>query len=97
MSVITVSADGTASRAELFAPSGEAAEYALSSIAVSEDGKLFYKNDSGTVFALSYKEPDPEPDPEPQPSIFAKIGAFFKSVFTNIANFFKGIFEAIFG
>lgn len=93
MSVITVSADGTASRAELFAPSGEAAEYALSSIAVSEDGKLFYKNDSGTVFALSYKEPDPEP----QPSIFAKIGAFFKSVFTNIANFFKGIFEAIFG
>ena len=97
VSVITVSADGTASRAELFAPSGEAAEYALSSIAVSEDGKLFYKNDSGTVFALSYKEPDPEPDPEPQPSIFAKIGAFFKSVFTNIANFFKGIFEAIFG
>ena len=40
---------------------------------------------------------EPEPDPEPQPSIFAKIGAFFKSVFTNIANFFKGIFEAIFG
>ena len=97
VSVITVSADGTASKAELFAPSGEAAEYALSSIAVSEDGKLFYKNDSGTVFALSYKEPDPEPDPEPQPSIFAKIGAFFKSVFTNIANFFKGIFGAIFG
>lgn len=92
ISVITVKADGSASKSELFAPTGEAAEYSLSPIAVGSGGELYYKNDSGTVFALGYEEPKPEE----QPSVFERIAAFFGRIFENIAAFFKGIIEGIF-
>lgn len=73
---------------ELFAPAGAQAQYCLSGIAVDEDGKMYYKNDSGVIFALEYKEPEPEKEP----TFFEKIGGIFESFFRAIRLFFEGVF-----
>lgn len=66
-----------AEKQELFTPSGEMSNYCISSIVSDEDGTIFYKNDSGCIFALKNKT--------------EKI-SFFKRVFNAILNFFKRIF-----
>lgn len=38
---------------ELFTPSGAAAEYCISPLTADSDGTLYYKNDSGYIFAVS--------------------------------------------
>ncbi len=37
----------------LFEPTGDAAQYCISPVSFSDDGTLYYKNDSGYLFALS--------------------------------------------
>lgn len=66
-----------AEKQELFTPSGEMSNYCISSIVSDEDGTIFYKNDSGCIFALKNKT--------------EKI-SFFKRIFNAILNFFKRIF-----
>lgn len=41
---------------ELFTPSNDMAEYSISTIVADEDGTLYYKNDSGNIFAIEKKE-----------------------------------------
>lgn len=54
---ITVFEDGenqtAPKKTELFKPSGNMSQYCISSVAAGQDGTLYYKNDSGYVFALS--------------------------------------------
>lgn len=38
---------------ELFVPDGQTAEYCISSVTADIDGTLYYKNDSGYIFAIS--------------------------------------------
>lgn len=38
---------------ELFTPSEDMAEYCISTISVGDDGTLYYKNDSGNIFAVN--------------------------------------------
>lgn len=66
-----------AEKQELFTPSGEMSNYCISSIVSDENGTIFYKNDSGCIFALKNKT--------------EKI-SFFKRIFNAILNFFKRIF-----
>lgn len=66
-----------AEKQELFTPSGEMSNYCISSIVSDGDGTIFYKNDSGCIFALKNKT--------------EKI-SFFKRIFNAILNFFKRIF-----
>lgn len=55
--VIKAKADGTEHvQADLFLPEGAEAQYCTSSLAVDGKGTLYYKNDSGYVFALGLTE-----------------------------------------
>jgi hypothetical protein len=51
ISIIDVSADKV-SATDLFIPDEGMRNYCISPIEVSEDGTLFYKNDSGYIFAI---------------------------------------------
>ncbi len=42
-------------KTELFEPSGDASQYCICSVTADENGNLFYKNDSGTIFAVGKK------------------------------------------
>ncbi len=42
----------SAVKRELFTPDAEMQQYCISTISASEDGTLYYKNDSGNIFAL---------------------------------------------
>lgn len=66
-----------AEKQELFTPSGEMSNYCISSIVSSEDGMIFYKNDSGYIFALKNK---------------TEKKSFFKRFFDAVAAFFKKLF-----
>ena len=46
----------TAKKTELFKPAGEMGQYCISSVTAGSDGTIYYKNDSGYVFAL-YQNP----------------------------------------
>jgi hypothetical protein len=63
---------------ELFTPESSKTNYCISSIVVDENGTLFYKNDSGYVFAIK--------NSSNKVSWFAKI-------FKAIINFFKNLFN----
>lgn len=63
---------------ELFTPTGDQCNYCISSIVSDEDGTLFYKNDSGYIFAVSAK---------------TKKVSFFKRIFNAIAEFFRKLFS----
>lgn len=62
---------------EIFTPTGEMSNYCISSIVCDENGTLFYKNDSGYVFAIGEK---------------AEETSFFKRIINAIVNFFKRLF-----
>lgn len=57
---ITVFEDGqgqtSAVKTELFAPERDKQQYCISTISAGEDGTLYYKNDSGNIFALKEKK-----------------------------------------
>lgn len=48
----------TAVKTELFTPSEDMQQYCISTISVGSDGTLYYKNDSGNIFAIGEKEPE---------------------------------------
>lgn len=83
----------------LFTPPQGAQNYCLSPVVAGADGTIYYKNDSGTIFALTVgapeQEPDPEPEPEPdpQPTLLQRIVAWFRSVFAAIRSFLASLFH----
>lgn len=79
ITVYTDSANQTsASVQELFTPEADKAEFCISNIVCDENGTLFYKNDSGYIFAVAKKS--------------AKKDSWFKRIFNSIINFFKKLF-----
>ena len=62
---------------ELYTPSGDKSNYCISSIIADKNGTIFYKNDSGYIFALRNKT--------------GKV-SFFKKIINAIASFFKKLF-----
>ena len=68
----------SAVKTELFTPDSDKQQYCISTITAGEDGTLYYKNDSGNIFALKEKEESSGL------SIFAKIIAFFKNIISKI-------------
>ena len=62
---------------ELYTPTGEKSNYCISSIVTGENGTIFYKNDSGYIFALRNK---------------TKKISFFKRIINAIVSFFKKLF-----
>ena len=72
----------SAVKAELFTPSGESEQYCISTVTAADNGTLYYKNDSGYIFALKEKEENSSL------SFFAKIIAFFKNIFAKIGALF---------
>ena len=62
---------------ELYTPADGQRGYCVSSVVADENGTLFYKNDSGYLFALKNKT--------------QKV-SFFKRIFNAIANFFRKLF-----
>lgn len=61
----------------IYTPEGETSGYCISSVVCDENGTLFYKNDSGYVFALGQKT--------------EKL-SFFRRIINAIVNFFKRLF-----
>lgn len=90
ITVITDNANGTPSVSELYIPEGNAAAYCISGIAAGSGGELYYKNDSGMLFALEYGQAEEEPTKEP--SVFERLSGIFKSILRAIILFFEGIF-----
>lgn len=70
-----------AKKTELFTPSDSMSEYCISTISAGEDGTLYYKNDSGNIFALTKKTN--------AVSFFQKIIATIKNIFAKIVAMFK--------
>lgn len=62
---------------DIFTPTGDMTGYCISSVICDENGTLFYKNDSGYIFALRNKT--------------QKV-SFFKKIINAIAKFFKRLF-----
>lgn len=90
ISVITDGANIDApSTEQLFVPETAAQGYCISPIAVGDDGTLFYKNDSGTVFALEKAE---KKEPA-EKSFFDRLADWFKNIFTSIIGFFTSIIK----
>ena len=71
----------TAKKTELFVPDGSMSEYCISTISAGEDGILFYKNDSGNIFAV-IKEFDVT-------SLLTKIFSLFRSIIEKLTLFFS--------
>lgn len=90
ITVITDNANGAPSVSELYIPEGNAAAYCISGIAAGSGGELYYKNDSGMLFALEYGQAEEEPTKEP--SVFERLSGIFKSILRAIILFFEGIF-----
>lgn len=79
ISVLTDSEGQTAAQvSELFTPPSGMTGYCISPITADADGTLFYKNDSGNLFAIKNSE--------------ARV-SFFVRIFRAIADFFKSIFN----
>ncbi len=67
---------------ELFTPSDDMAQYSISTVTASDDGTLYYKNDSGYIFAVGTATEAEKPD-------------FFSKLISAITNFFAEIIEFI--
>lgn len=85
ISIIDVSADKI-SATDLFVPEGGMRNYCISPIEVSEDGTLFFKNDSGYIFAVENTENQIEEN---------DFWSILKNIFESIVSFFKSIFSFI--
>lgn len=85
ISIVDVSADKV-SATDLFVPDEGMRNYCISPIEVSEDGTLFYKNDSGYIFAIENIENRIEEN---------DFWSILKNIFENIVSFFISIFSFI--
>lgn len=84
ISVIETTDNATSAEAiDLFVPETGMQNYCISPIEVSEDGTIFYKNDSGYIFAIENTENQVETN---------AFLAFFADLFQSIASFFRSIF-----
>lgn len=72
-------AQTSAQKSELYSPGSEQSAYCVSNIVCDENGTLFYKNDSGYVFAICNGT--------------VKKDSSIKQFFSNIVNFFRNIFK----
>lgn len=63
---------------ELFTPDDSIKQYCISTISAGEDGTIYYKNDSGNIFAVGNKE--------------EKKLSFFEKIILAIKNFFAKLF-----
>lgn len=73
----------TAVKTELFTPSEDMQQYCISTISVGSDGTLYYKNDSGNIFAIGEKEP------EVRLNFFQKIIEAIKNIIAKIITLFN--------
>lgn len=70
------------SSSELFVPEKDKASYCISTIVSSADGTLYYKNDSGYIFALGNTENEPTEELSWFERFFNAIIEFFKYLFS---------------
>lgn len=68
----------SAVKKEIFTPDDSMKQYCISTISASEDGTIYYKNDSGNIFAVGNKE--------------EKKLSFFEKIILAIKNFFAKLF-----
>lgn len=83
--IVIEASSSNPSEKDLFVPDEGMRNYCISPIEVSEDGTLFFKNDSGYIFAV---ENTANNDGEPNAFV-----AFFMNIFEAIASFFRKIFS----
>lgn len=69
----------SAVKTELYTPSDDMSQYCISTISTSEDGTLYYKNDSGNIFAL--KEERESGIKSLLQKIIARIKIFIRKIF----------------
>lgn len=77
----------TPKKSELFTPSDGMKEYCISTISAGSDGTLYYKNDSGYIFALTEKI-ESQNKPQSQ-SFFQRLIASIKAFFEKLFSIFK--------
>ena len=82
----------SAIKTDLFTPESDMQQYCISTISVGADGTLYYKNDSGNIFAVGEKssqEKEPEENnSEVKLNFFQKIIAAIKNFFAKIKSIF---------
>ena len=84
ISLIETTYDSTSAQAkDLFIPEEGQRNYCISPVEVGQDGTLFYKNDSGYIFAIENIENTNEAN---------GFFSFFINIFNAISEFFKNIF-----
>lgn len=69
-------------KSELVTPTDSFAQYCISPISVDSDGTLYFKNDSGSIFAVEKKSATKN-------NVFQKIIDFIKAFFKKLTDFFK--------
>ncbi len=69
-------------KSELFTPEGDMSQYCISTVSAGNDGTLYYKNDSGNIFALTKKG-------QSKPSFFQRLISSIKAFFEKIFSIFK--------
>ena len=72
----------SAVKTDLYTPESDMQQYCISTISVSADGTLYYKNDSGNIFAVGEKEP------EIKLNFIQKIIAVIKNIISKIMAIF---------
>ena len=90
--VLAITVNGGKMQAEeIYTPPVGKRSYCISTIQADENGDLYYKNDSGNVFALTHaKSEEPEPEPEPQEkTFFEKVIDFFRAIIAFFRNLFS--------
>ena len=88
LSVLIDSANQTqAELHEIYAPDSSHSGYCISPVVADESSTLYYKNDSGSIFAIVKKQPS-QPSQPAKKSLFRRIIEWIVSVFQKI----KGLF-----
>lgn len=97
--VLAVTVNGGKMQAqEIYTPPSGKQNYCISTILADENGDLYYKNDSGNVFALTFKTEEPGPgaddNPDPGPEEHEKtILEIIFDFFRMIIAFFRNLFS----
>lgn len=69
---------------DIYVPDSSQSAYCISPVVADKDGTLYFKNDSGNIFAISKKQKK-----EPKKSFFRRIIEWIVSVFQKIKNLFS--------
>lgn len=69
-------------KTELFTPDDDMSQYCISTVTAGSDGTIYYKNDSGYIFALTQKT-------QSKLSFFQRLIASIKAFFEKIFSIFK--------